>query len=202
MEFLDSTEVFRLLTDNNKENILGVSFNKISVKTLEARVKANLFVDKCEIARNLKGDLFVEITPTFPIARFLRKDKPDFYTDSTGKIMPTTPKYTARVMIITRNDTKQLPDFNTKDKNLLEIIKTIHNNKFLKAQIAQIEILEDGNLIIYPQIGNFIFEFGTTFRWENKIKRFITFYTEILPRKGWKAYKKIKLQYEKQIVCE
>ncbi|TAE70165.1 MAG: hypothetical protein EAZ85_12165 [Bacteroidetes bacterium] len=202
LTFLDSAEIFRLLTDNGKETIIGVSFRKISVKTLESRVKANLFVNKCEIARNLRGDLFIEISPSMPIARFLREGKPDFYIDSTGKVMPITEKFTARVMLVTREDTKQLPDFAIKDKELLAMIKFIQKDKFLKPQIAQLDILANGQIIMYPQIGQQTFELGTTDNWQEKLKRLITFYQEIIPRKGWASFKKIKLQYDKQIICE
>jgi cell division protein FtsQ len=202
LTFLDSAEIFRLLTDNGKENIKGATFRKISIKTLESRVKANLFVNKCEIARNLLGDLFVEISPSIPIARFMRENKPSFYIDSTGKIMPVTEKFTARVLLVTREDTKQLPDFENKDKELLNFIKHINKNKFLKSQISQIDILENRNMILYPQIGEHIFELGTTDNWETKIKKFITFYEEIIPRKGWSHFKRIKLQYDKQIIGE
>ncbi len=202
LTFLDSAEIFRLLTDNGKESIKGSTFRKISVKTLESRVKANLFVNKCEIARNLRGDLFVEISPSLPIARFLREGKPDFYIDSIGKIMPTTEKFTARVMLISREDTKQLPDFAKKDKELLNMIKFIQKDKFLKLQIAQLDILANEQIIMYPQIGQHTFELGTSDNWQAKLDRLITFYQEIIPRKGWSSFKKVKLQYDKQIVCE
>ncbi|TAE48953.1 MAG: hypothetical protein EAZ44_04025 [Cytophagia bacterium] len=202
LTFLDSAEIFRLLTDNGKENIKGVTFKKISVKTLESRVKANLFVNKCEIARNLRGDLFVEISPSTPIARFLREGKPDFYIDSVGKVMPTSEKFTARVMLVSREDTKQLPDFAQKDKELLAMIKFIHQDKFLRPQIAQLDVLANKNIIMYPQIGQQTFELGMIDNWQSKLKRLVTFYQEIIPRKGWAAFKKVKLQYDKQIVCE
>lgn len=198
---LDTTEIKRLLTDNNKEVLTGSFFNKISIKTLEARLKNNLFVDKCEIARNLKGDLFVEVSPAKPIARFMREGKPDFYVDSTGKVMPVSPKNQIRVVLITRQDTQEV-DFAEQDKNLLSLLKILAKDAFWKAQIAQIDIDEDQDMVFYTQVGGQAIIFGKPQQIQEKLKKLKIFYQEIIPRKGWQAYKKINLKFDGQIVCE
>ncbi|MCU0444014.1 MAG: cell division protein FtsQ/DivIB [Microscillaceae bacterium] len=200
--FLDTLEVKRLLTDNGKEDLGNTVFKNVSIKTLESRVKANLFVDKCEIARNLRGDLFVEVTQALPIARFMRQGKPDFYVDSTGKIMPVLEKYAARVLLITRETDKQLPDFKKYDRELLKLINFIYHDKFFKAQITQLEINQYDEIAIYPQVGNQIIELGKIDNWEDKLKRLNVYYQRILPLKGWGAYKKINLRFNNQVICE
>lgn len=202
--FLDTLEVKRLLTDNGKDDLGSAVFKNVSIKTLESRVKANLFVEKCEIARNLRGDLFVEVTQATPIARFLRQGKPDFYVDSTGKVMSVIDKYTARVVLVTRNPERQLPQFkkHRHDQELLKLLTHIYKDKFWRAQITQLDINKDEEITMYLQVGNQIIDFGTCDNWEDKLKRLRIFYQEILPRKGWNAYKKVGLKYDKQIVCE
>ncbi len=198
---LDTTEIKRLLTDNGKEVLTGMFFNKVSIKTLEARLKNNLFVDKCEIARNLKGDLFVEVAPARPIARFMREGKPDFYVDSTGKVMPVSLKNQVRVVLVTRKDTQEI-DFVDYDKNLLFLLRAITKDEFWKAQIAQIDIDEDQDIVLYTQVGGQNVVFGKPQQIQEKLKKLRIFYQEIIPRKGWKAYKKVNLKFENQIVCE
>lgn len=201
-DFLDSLEVARLLRNNNQEELKGKTFNELSIKTLEARVEANLFVQDCEIARNLRGDLFVEVNLSRPIARFIRESKPDFYVDSLGKLMPVLDRYTARTVLITRAKNQKLPDFDKKDKALLKLLNYINQNKFLKAQIAQIDIDERNELTFIVQAGNHIIEFGKCTNIEDKLKRLNVFYQEILPVKGWSAYKRVSLKYKQQIICE
>jgi cell division protein FtsQ len=200
--FLDTLEIKRLLTDNGKDKVQGSIFRQVSIRTLENRVKSNLFVNKCQIARNLNGDIFVEVDLSKPIARFVREEKPDFYTDSTGKIMPVVEKFTARTLLITREKNKNLPDFAKKDKNLLKLLNYIHQNAFLKAQITQIDIDKKGNLMLYMQVGNQVFEFGRCVDVVEKLKKIKIFYQEILPLKGWMAYKKVNIKFKNQIICE
>jgi cell division protein FtsQ len=200
--FLDTLEIKRLLTLNGKDELQGKTFRSLSIKNLEARVKSNLYVDKCEIARNLRGDLLVEVTQARPIARFSRKGKPDFYVDSLGKILPVLSKFTARVILVTREDTEQLPNFAGLDRNLLKLLNLIYHDKFFKSQITQIDILKTNALVLYPQVGNHKIEFGACTFLEEKIKRLKIFYKEIIPLKGWNIYKKVNLRFDNQIVCE
>lgn len=200
--FIDTTEVRRLLTNNGKEDIQKNSFRQLSVKTLENRVKSNVFVDKCEIARDLAGNIWVKIHQARPIARFMREGKPDFYVDSIGKILPISDRYTARVMLITRENDNRLPDFKESDYNLLLLIKKIHRSKFWRAQISSIHITAKREIILYPQLGSHSVEFGYCYNLDDKLKRLMIFYKEVLPRKGWTKYRRVSLKFNGQLVCE
>jgi cell division protein FtsQ len=200
--FIDTTEVRRLLTNNGKEDIQKASFRQLSVKTLENRVKSNVFVDKCEIARDLTGNLWVKIQQARPIARFMREGKPDFYVDSVGKILPVSDRYTARVPLITRENDDRLPDFKEADYNFLLLLKKIQRSNFWSAQISNIHITAKREIILYPQLGSNLIEFGRCSNIDDKLKRLMIFYKEVLPRKGWTKYKRVSLKFNGQIVCE
>ena len=203
--FLTKEDVVRLMTNNGKEKIVNNSFSNISIKTLEKRVKGgNAFVEKCQIARNLKGILYVDVLLKRPIARFIRSKNPDVYIDKEGTLLNVLRKFTARVILITQSDRVSAPDFkrNKQDKTILEMVKYIHNDPFLRAQIAQIDILKNNDLTLYLQLGNQTVDFGDISKWKEKLERFKIYYKEILPRKGWNAYRKISLRFDKQIICE
>lgn len=200
--FLDSLEVLRLLTNNHREDLSKMNYRQISIKTLESRVRSNLFVQDCEIARNLNGDLFVDVVLSRPIARFSRVRKPDFYIDSLGKVMLMRENFTARVLLVTRQDRSQLPDFKKRDKRLLEVLNYIDDDSFLKAQIAHVDIHENGEITLFTQVGDHEVVFGAIDNFRDKFKRFKIFYKELLPLQGWNAYKKFNLKYENQIICE
>lgn len=203
--FLSSDDVIRLMTDGGKDQVLNNSFSNISIKTLEKRVKeGNAFVEKCQIARNLKGILFVDVTLKRPIARFMRKKKTDVYIDKEGAVLNVLRKFTARVLLVTQSDRTTPLDFkrNTQDKQLLKMVRHIYNDPFLKAQIAQVDVLKNNDMIFYLQLGKQVVDFGEITHWKSKLDRFKVFYKEILPRKGWNAYRKISLRFDKQIICE
>lgn len=201
--FVDTTEVRRLLTNNGKDDIHKASFYQLNVKTLENRIRSNVFVDKCELARDLAGNLWVKIQQARPIARFMRQGKPDFYVDSVGKLLPTSDRYTARVLLITREKDTRLPDFKEDDYNLLLLLKKIHRDrKFWRPIISHIHITEKRELIIYPLLGCSQIEFGRCYDIDDKLKRLKIFYNEVIPRKGWTKYKRVSLKFNGQVVCE
>lgn len=200
--FINENEVKRLLTGNQNLSLVGTSFGEISIKNLEARVKANLFVDDCEIARNYKGDLFIEVKQVRPIARFFRQGRPDFYVDSTGKIITESKQYTARTVLVIKEDDRQVPDFEKRDKGLLHILNKIDKDPFFKAQISEIYIDKNNELTMFVLAGNHKILFGQYRDWENKFKKIMLFYKKIIPLKGWKAYKTINVKFDNQIICE
>ena len=203
--FLSPEDVIRLMTNGGKEKVLNNSFNNISIKTLEKRVReGNAFVEKCQIARNLEGVLFVDVALKRPIARFIRKSKADVYVDNNGTVLNVLRKFTARVLLVTQSERSTPLDFkkNKQDQELLEMIKYIHQDPFLKAQVAQIDVLKNQEMVLYLQLGRQVVDFGNLTQWKSKLDRFKVFYKEILPRKGWNAYRKISLRFDKQIICE
>ncbi len=202
--FLNEEDITRLMTNDGKDELLGKSYQDISVKQLEDRIKANIYVRHCQVSRNVKGNLFVVLELKKPIARFIRKDKPDFYIDSLGTIMPVVERYSARVLAISREPENTLPDFqeNVVDRVLLKLLNTIHQDEFFKAQIATISMNKYNQLTIYPQVGKQVIEFGSLNKYKEKLKKLKIFYTKILPLKSWNAYKKVSLKYDNQIICE
>lgn len=202
--FLTEEDIFRLINRSEKSPVVGNAYNKISIKQLEDRIKGNVYVQSCQVARNLQGDLKIQVWQRRPIIRLVRNGKPDIYLDSLGTVMPVRKNYTARVLPVTFNYLKELPNVetNVRDKALLGVAKLIIEDEFLRAQIAQIHIEENGNLLMYPQLGNQVIEFGAMKNIIDKFKRLKVYYTEILPLKGWNAYKRISLKFDNQIICE
>jgi cell division protein FtsQ len=82
------------------------------------------------------------------------------------------------------------------------MINFIDEDEFWKAQIAQIEIDKAGEMLIYPQVGKQVIEFGTADNYEVKLKKLKLFFKKILPYKGWNTYTKVNIKYNNQIVCE
>ncbi|WP_051296031.1 cell division protein FtsQ/DivIB [Eisenibacter elegans] len=202
--FLDEEDIKRLMSEDGRHTIIGEAHQKLSVKALEERIRTNAYVAGCQVSRNVKGDLFVQITQKRPIARFVRDEKPDFYIDSLASLMPVVRKYTSRVLTVTREDSQELPNFEleTADKQLLHLLRALYAEPFFRAQIAHIHVDKYKQAYLYPQIGKQTVEFGSLFDIDNKLKKLKVFYDEILPLKGWNAYKRINLKYDHQIICE
>ncbi|MCU0390741.1 MAG: hypothetical protein MUE81_06450 [Thermoflexibacter sp.] len=165
------------------------------------------FVSDCQVSRDLKGNLVVNIIPSQPIARMVKNDGKGNYIGKEGEWLPLSPDYTPRVILLTGKGMEHIYDKESKltknlGKPLFDFLKYIENEAFWKAQITEIDIDEYDNLTIYPQIGNHAIEFGLVEDYPAKLEKLRLFYDKIIPAKGWNKYKKIKLGFDNQIVCE
>lgn len=205
--FIDEKDVMSLMTIHGNEMLDQQAFKKLSFKELERRIKENLFVDDVEIYRDVKGTLFVRVDQRKPLARITRSGATDFYLDEKGNIFPMSDKFTARVIIVNgAYSNKLLSKGFKKDKSnlpYLDFIKRVEKDKFLAAQIHQISIDNLGRIDMYQQVGGQIIEFGyPDEKMNEKFEKLKVFYERILPVKGWNAYKRVNLNFDKQIICE
>ena len=83
-------------------------------------------------------------------------------------------KFTARVLLVTQSERSTPLDFkkNKQDQELLEMIKYIHQDPFLKAQVAQIDVLKNQEMVLYLQLGRQVVDFGNLTQWKSKLDRF------------------------------
>ncbi len=200
--FLDSSMVYKIMDEAGPVKLNKATHADISLSGLENKIEENLFVKECEIARNLQGDVFVEVALSKPIARFVRADRADFYIDSLGKIMPAVDWYTARVPLVAWEKDSISPDFQREDRDLLAFLNEVHAKPFWRSEISEVFLDKNRMATLYLQAGAHRVILGKLTNFRDKLEKLWTFYMEILPVKGWNAYKTISLQYDNQIICE
>jgi cell division protein FtsQ len=173
---------------------------------MEARLLSNEFIEEAQVYQDPKGKLLVEVSQVLPVARVVRPKDPDAYISSTGKILPVSEKFSARVLLITGAYTDKLinqdPELELINSRIMELVDFVYQDSFWRAQIAQLDIDGSGEIIMYPQVGIQQIEFGTPDNIENKFLRLDTFYQQILPKKGWNEYHRVCVKYTDQIICE
>ena len=86
--------------------------------------------------------------------------------------------------------------------DLLPLVEFIQNDKFWKAQIKQIYVNGDGELILTTLVGNQLIEFGTTENMEKKFRNLRAFYEQVLKDNNWKKYNRIILKFDNQIIAK
>jgi cell division protein FtsQ len=204
--FLDKEEVYQLITEKDRFTLIGSTYRDIDLKRIEKRILTNRYVADAQAYANLRGKIHVDVTLNIPIARFMLDGKKDFYICETGKIMPTSEKYTAHVMLLTGDYLKYIPKGNIRnDSSYLQIfnlVKYIADDAFWKAQIAQVDIDQAGYVTLYPQVTKQIIQFGKPVSIDEKFLKLKVFYKKILPYKGWNHYDRVNIEYKDQIVCE
>ena len=203
--FIGDKEVRGLLTREGERRLEGLPNHDIDLKNLEKRIEANKFVKDAEVFRGLDGNVHVNVKQNRPIARIIRPDQ-DVYIDEEGNILPLSDRYTARVIPITRSALTQSLDReffqDSTGQAYISLLQFIENDKFWKAQIAQMHIDGKGKVSLLPQVGDHTIEFGKPTDAAVKFKKLMIFYKEVLPVVGWDKYKRVNVEYEDQIICE
>ncbi len=204
--FLDEQDIVSIM-EFDKVAMKGASFADVNMREVERKIRKQPFVEDAQLYSDLKGNITVRASLRRPIARIVRNDGPDGYIAEDGTIMPVSEKFTARVVLVSGTyvpallNQKNLTE--TEDgQKLMDVIRTIREDDFWSAQIAQVDINKKMKITLLPQVGNEKIEFGTPDRLEQKFDKLMLFYKEILPRMGWNKYTRVNLEYSGQIVAE
>lgn len=204
--FIDEREVLKLITDEDRELLIHKNYDSVNLKQLEKRIRTHHFVQDAQVSKDHKGNLVVNVNQCRPLARIIPNDGQGAYISDQGITLTTSDKFTARVLIIDGDFTKQMmvPNFfaTPLGQPYFEFLAFIHEVPFWKAQIAQLTISKYGDMTITPQVGSEVIEFGTAENYEEKLRKLMVFYKKILPQKGWNTYHVVKLRFKDQIVCE
>jgi cell division protein FtsQ len=204
--FIDEEDVRRLMKVKN-ENVIGASLSSISLKEIEGKIKADRFIEDAELYSDLKGNLLVSVELRRPVARIVRNDGPDGYVAEDGTIMPVSDKFTSRVVLLSGSYANRLLLMKNiyeleYGEELMKLIEFINEDSFWKAQVAQIDIDAKARVKLFPQVGDESIEFGTPENQEEKFKKLMIFYKEIMPVKGWNKYSRINLEFSGQLIAE
>jgi len=203
--FVDEKEILATLQSEFPLMKQGISLSEINLNGIEKKVEGHPFVKNAEVYGDQKGNVRVEIEQHVPIARITRPRAADGYISTEGLILPTSNKYTSRVLILHGNYAEALletKDLNKSNYSLLELIRYINTDPFWKAQITELEIGRKNDIKMHQQVGKQVIEFGDASDLEEKFKKINLFYDEILPSKGWNTYSRINVKYKGQIICE
>ena len=204
--FMDEADVMRLVGANSP-TLIGTSINRLDLRAIESKLKSDKHILDAQLYGDLKGNLVVQIALRRPAARIVQEDAPDAYIAEDGTVMPVSEMFTARVVLISGGYARKLlesEDLNktVEGQQLMELIRLINENIFWKAQVAQVDMDSEGKITIYPQVTGQRIEFGRLEDIENKFKKLMIFYKEILPQRGWTKYKRVNLEYAGQVIAE
>ncbi len=203
---LSQQDIRNLLSESGRKPLEGTSFDKINLDFLESRVKSSPLVKECQIARNLRGWLEVHVQTHRPIARLVQPELPDNgldrYLNEEGHFMPLSDRYTARVLLVSG------PYFDRKnhlrarqDTALFHMIQAIGQDSLWRAQIGWLEIDKQGEITMWPQVGDLPIEFGSAYARDTKFQKMSLFFRTILPLRGWNSFSKVSVKYKNQVVC-
>jgi cell division protein FtsQ len=204
--FISKSDINKIIKQNGYDTLYHKKANQIRFQQLENSMEENPWIDQASIYTNRNGTVAIHVQQRCPLMRIINKNNVGFYIDKNGTIMQLSSKFTARVLIVTGAVSSS--DFNSsnvtssKRYDLIQLVEWISKDAFWNAQITEIKVRENGEMSLYPLIGDSEIDFGKAADFESKFNKLKLFYTEGLSLMGWNKYRKITIKYDRQIVCE
>lgn len=203
--FVEEKEIQDIMKSAFPELKAGLMLKEVRLREVEKRLSGHPFIKTAEASIGQKGILNLTIIQHRPIARIARSYAADGYITVEGKVIPTSPSYTSRVLILQGKEAEKLiakGDVMEEMPELMDLINFIVEDDFWAAQIPELEINSKTDIRMMQQVGKQVIEFGDAKDIEEKFNKIEVFYKEILPRKGWNAYDRVSVKFKDQIVCE
>ncbi len=206
-KFIRERDVEEILFREFRHAIVGQPLELVDIEEVEKVLEADIFIKNADVYVDAMNKVHIRIEQRVPIARIMDEEDPSFYLDEDGERVRTSPKFTARVIVVTGKvghfDTNYLNIPHSRLRKVFELIKYINANPFWKAQFEQIHIDHSGDVTLIPKLGDHKVKFGVADEdIEDKFHRLEVFYKDGLPVEGWNKFKTINLAYKGQIVAK
>ena len=199
--FMSEKEIADMI-EKSGELIIGQRLSAIDINKLQAKLTSFSTLNNVEIFRKVDskgfsftGKLVISVDERTPIIR-IKNATDDYYMDAEGVKIPVSGSYVERIMMATGT----VPDEAIK-KSLLKMADFVNKNDFWRAQIEQVFIQANGQLLLLPQVGDYLIEFGTPDDYELKLRNLKAVYQQGFKNLGWNKYKIISVKYRNQVVC-
>lgn len=200
---VDKDEIIRIVKATDKD-VLGKKFDSINTVSIENAVEKHDAVLDAEVFKTVtsgtkahyKGVLTVKLKHRKPVLRVMSSEG-NYYLDEFGGKIPVSSNYSANVLVATGYFTEEYAK-----ETLLPCVLYIEDNAFWKAQIEQIHITEQKEVLLSPLVGKYIIELGTTDNYEEKLRNMKAFSQQVLAEGNWNKYKSVSLKYKNQVVAK
>ena len=199
--FMDEEEIAGMI-EKSGEPIIGHRLSAINIEKLETKLATFATLNNVEIYRKIdargwsfSGKLIINVDERTPVLR-IKSAAEDYYLDREGVKIPVSPTYIERIMIASGT----FPDETVK-RNLLKMTDFVNKDEFWRAQIEQVMIQPNGELLLLPQVGDYLIEFGKPEDYELKFRNLKAVYQQGFKNFGWNKYKAISVRYQNQVVC-
>lgn len=202
--FIDRQEIDNILGIHAHE-LVGKRLDSINIHALEARLKANPFIEYAKVYEDMDGIITVEISQRQPILRIINRYNQDFYVDEHGLKLPLSANFTARVLaangFIDEVLGKTIDTLKTPvAKEVFQTADFIRKDTLWNAQFAEIYVQKDGDIELIPRVGSNRILIGNADSLDIKFRNLLAFYKQAIPNAGWDAYKEINLKYCNQVI--
>lgn len=200
--FMDEMAIRTILNDQGIKE--GMPLDQVNLTALENSIEKTEWIKNAEFYVNNKQVLEVKIEQRIPIARIFTLPGSSFYIDIEGNRLPLKQLTILNLPVFTGFPTDQeklsKPDSILLDQ-ILFFVKTIKDDSFFNAQIAQVNIEANGDFQMVPTIGDHLVLLGNLEKLEHKLNRLYTFYKKVWVQSGLNAYSVLDCRFDNQLIA-
>jgi cell division protein FtsQ len=197
---ISKDEIMHLVKASD-DNIIGREIRNIDADHIEKEIEKHQAILKAEVYKvttkdslSYSGILGVRVMHRIPVVRIMSSSG-SYYLDKNGREIPVSGNYAAHVIVATGYFSKEFAK-----EQLLPFILYIDRCPFWKAQIEQVHVEKDGDILLTPLIGSHLIELGSLEYYQEKLVNMRAFYDQVLVQNNWNKYKLISLKYKNQVI--
>lgn len=199
---LSTNEIIRLVKSADK-NLIGKRLEEIDTEIIEHAIEKHRAVKKAEVFKvvardssSYKGVLGVHIKHRKPVVRIMASSG-TYYLDQSGEKFPVSVNYSANVLVATGKIDEQYAR-----EKLLPFVLYVEDHPFWSAQIEQVHVEGDGDIILTPLVGNLLIELGPVDDYSRKLRNARAFYNEVISKNNWETYSKVSVKFKNQVIAK
>jgi len=185
------------------QDIIGKELRRINAHAVEKEIEKHQTILKAEVYKVIvkdstayQGILGVRIRHREPVMRVMSSEG-SYYLDKSGEKIPVSDRYAARVLVATGYFSD---DFARKE--LLPFVLSLQKDHFWKAQLEQVYVEPDSNVLLTPLFGDHIIEMGSLENYAEKLRNVKAFYEQVMAKNSWNKYEQISVKYKNQIIAK
>ena len=203
--FVDKKDILNSITTEVGGNPAGKTISAFDLRKLEAELQKDIWVKSSQLFFDNNNRLVVKVLEREPVARVFTTSGTTFYIDSSLTMLPLSEKFSARLPVFTGFPSDKMVLSHADSallKNILTVSMAILKDSFGMALIDQVDITSQRNFEMIPKIGNTNIVFGDATDVEEKLKKLLLFYRQVIVKAGWNKYSEVNVQFKGQIVAK
>jgi cell division protein FtsQ len=194
VQFVTPGEIIRHVHRNFKK-LEGRAFKDINMEEVEAIVDKYPAVEKSDVYSTAEGVLMIKIKQRTPVLRIYDKGY-SYLLDHDAVRIPMRGSYAPHLLVV-NGSMHKVKDYH----DLVVLNDFIEDDSFWKAQIEQVFVEADGDLVLIPRVGNHRINIGDVTDLDKKFRKLLALYQDGFDPLEWNSYKEINLKYKGQIIC-
>lgn len=176
-------------------NPKGKPMSKITSGEIEKMLKESSVIAECQCFKTHKNLVGIHIRCKQPIIHIFDNTGGEYYLDNNGAIIKSV--QSAIYLPVASGEIKGKETID----NLVKIAQYLKGDRFWREQVEQIYVTAKQEFVIVPRVGNHLIEIGKADNLENKLGKLKEFYMDGLNKVGWNKYKKLNVEFDRQVIC-